>query len=149
MTVPATEQLSAYQIAARANGYQFAALFPDARQMPAKPSRSQITGKRLIIVLRSVKPFRSQNAWTQLTDRLMLVANMATVCYPPDTGHRCSHAKRLSGRPQSGSCRQPCRVPADQTDERHRLRGLGCPVAELPPILITDRGNQFFIFALF
>lgn len=79
----------------------------------------------------------------------MSAVNMVTVCHPPATGSRCSHAKWLPGKPQPGSCGQPCLAPVDQTGKRHRLRDLNCPLTELPPILITELGNRFFIFTFF
>lgn len=39
--------------------------------------------------------------------------------------------------------------PVDQTGKQHWPHGLSCPLAGLPPILITDRGNRFFIFSFF
>ncbi|WP_373166692.1 hypothetical protein [Agathobaculum sp. Marseille-P7918] len=60
VTVPAAEQLSAYQIAARANGYQFAALFPDAGQMPVNSPRLQNAWARLINGRMSAKPPRTR-----------------------------------------------------------------------------------------
>lgn len=79
----------------------------------------------------------------------MSAVNMVTVCHPSATGSRCSHAKWLPGKPQPGSCGQPCLAPVDQTGKRHRLRDLNCPLTELPPMLIIDLGNQFFIFVFF
>lgn len=78
---------------------------------------------------------------------LMPVANAITVS-PVCCGQQVQPRKTLAYQ-LSGSCGQPCLAPVDQTGKRHRLRDLNCPLTELPPILITELGNRFFIFTFF
>ena len=47
----------------------------------------------------------------------------------------------------AGLMRTTMSRPVDQTSKQHWPHGLSRPLAGLPPILITDRGNRFFIFS--
>ena len=49
----------------------------------------------------------------------------------------------------AGLVRATMSLTRRHTGGRHRLRSLGCSLSELPPMLITDLGNQFFIFVFF
>lgn len=104
---------------------------------------------RLITGLMPVKLPCSQMTVKRLTTGRMPAANAVTVSPLSASGSRCSHAKRLSGRPQPGLCGRPCRAPVGHTGGQHWLHSLSCPLSELPPMLITDLGNRFFIFAFF
>ena len=84
-----------------------------------------------------------------------------------DTAHDRAHAGRerdhslpcllrATGAATQNACLSTIRLmrltmsrPVDQTGKQHWPHGLSCPLAGLPPMLITGRGNWFFIFSIF
>ena len=66
---------------------------------------------------------------------------------PSAASSRCRHAKNAYQPP--GSCGQPYPRAVGQSGKQHWPHGLSCPLAGLPPILITDRGNRSFHFSFF